>query len=383
MNLFKILVAFSKADKSLFDIPVDVQKRFLESQPEPHTLSDRSYNQYKAQMLFVPGWKCAIQNIVAFLALPFAIVYLLIKSCNTKRGECIDAIGEFKGLEETVPTSLTERYTINNDVWDSGKSLTVNDLGFILRLGLFRQPFFVLKTAFKVALYSHSIRAHTPNAIIVHNEYSFTSSVLTEYCHKHGVKHINAMHGEKLFYIRDSWFQYDECYVWDKHYVNLFVDMKACPEQFLIEVPYGVKIDLDRYSNKEFYADFKYYLGIYSENEIETIVNSLKSIKDKGFSVKFRPHPFYSDIALLKRFVDETEIESPAISIMCSISNTRYVIGSYSTVLNQAYYSGRRIVLDDITYIEQYNKLKSLNYILNNKCSIRLSELQKKTDYYE
>lgn len=376
MNAFKILVAFSKADKSLFDIPVGVQKHFLELQQKPSSLIDRSYNQYKAQMLFVPWWKIWIQNIVACVLLPFILAYLLFKSLSDETGHNVEAIGEFKGLEETLPNSVTTEFEIDNDVWDDGSSLTLHDLPFVLHVVWGKHPFFALKTIMKIAMYSHSIRVHSPRAIVVHNEYSFTSSALTDYCRLHDVKHINAMHGEKLFYIRDSWFQYDRCYVWDEYYITLFESLNVDKNQFEVEVPPSLKIDFNKFQNTDSFSDYKYYLASYSENELRNIVNSLSPIKKKGYSIKFRPHPRYSDVELLRKYVSNDDIEEPKkVGILESISNCNYVVGSYTTVLLQAYCSGRNVILDDCSNRQEYYKLKELGYILSNKECPKLSDI--------
>ena len=66
---------------------------------------------------------------------------------------------------------------------------------------------FSLKVTIKVAGYSFMITKYQSKAIVVHNEYSFTSSILTAYCETRNVLHINVMHGEKMYYIRDSYFR--------------------------------------------------------------------------------------------------------------------------------------------------------------------------------
>lgn len=378
MNVSRLLVTLSKVDKSLFDIPVEIQKDFLDSQSLPQNHIDRSYNQYKAQMLFVPSWKIVLQNLVASIFLPFTLVYLLMKSICDKKGVTVEAAGEFKGLEEVLPHQLTKEYNINNDVWGDGSSLVLKDFSYILRLAWFRHPYFVQKSIMKIAMYSHSIRAHSPKAIVVHNEYSFTSSMLTGYCHHHGVKHINAMHGEKLFYIRDSWFKYDECYVWDEHYVNLFIDMKAEPTQFIIAVPPSLSVRVQEHVDISCFAHYKYYLTDQNEEEIKAIVASMSKLCSCGYTIKYRPHPRFSDMDLIEKYIPKEKIEYPRnVSILKSISNLDYAVGLYSTVLLQTHFAGNRVVLDNITYPSKFNQLKALGYLLlSSKCDfITLSQL--------
>ena len=74
----------------------------------------------------------------------------------------------------------------------------------------------------KLAMYRYQYEVYHPKAMIVDEEYSYTSSFLTEYCHRLGVEHIDIMHGEKLYFIRDTFFCFDRCYVWDGYYRDLF-----------------------------------------------------------------------------------------------------------------------------------------------------------------
>ena len=207
-------------------------------------------------------------------------------------------------------------------------------------------------------------------------EYSFSSSLLTAYCHKKGVLHINTMHGDKFFYIRDSYTHFDRFYVWDEHYKSLLISMMAEPSQFRFFIPEFLKFDITKYENKDYYADYKYYLQINTEEELKGILHSMKRLEGTGASYKLRPHPRYSDMNLLHQLIDESHIENPKqVSIQESVANCKCVIGSFSTVLTQAYYSGRGVVLDDITYKERYEKLRDMQYFLSNKHTLRLSDL--------
>ena len=81
----------------------------------------------------------------------------------------------------------------------------------------------------KLAMYRYQYEVYHPKAMIVDEEYSYTSSFLTEYCHRLGVEHIDIMHGEKLYFIRDTFFCFDRCYVWDGYYRDLFCQLRAEP----------------------------------------------------------------------------------------------------------------------------------------------------------
>ena len=379
MNYFKILVFLQYGDKSQFDIPVEEQKRFLDSIGEARNDIDRGYKQYLCQNFLVPDWKKWLLNIVSALIVPFVVLYYLVKGIFSKQGEHVDAMIERKGMEEVVPFVVRKLYHPDNRFWDEGSSMTIKDVPFLMELvkkGPFH-PYFVLKSLMNVALYSDAIRRHTPSVMIQFGEFSYSSSILTTYCHRNGVRHIDIMHGEKLWYIRDAFFHYDECYVWDEHYIDLFRKLKAEPNQFVVALPESMHIDTQIHNNKDVYADYKYYLGVISESELRGVVESMQFAIRNGKKVKYRPHPRYTDLNLLRKYVQEEDIEdNKKVSILESISNVDYAVGSYTTVLSQAYFSGKKVMLDDVTFKSEYDKLKKLNYILSSKNVPKLSEMQ-------
>jgi len=379
INYFKILKFLNSKEKSLFDISVEEQKTFLNSLSEPKDDFERSYNQYLCQMFFVKDISAFAYNFFSFLLIiPTLTLYLL----NPKKKNIIkfDAVANWKYLDNNIlPKNIVKQYnSIKYINWDEGRKLSFNNLLFIYKIFL-KHPFsyyFLLKCIFKIAEYNYAIKLYQPKAILVHAEYSFTSSILTAYCNRYSIKHIDVMHGEKLFNIRDSFFRYDECYIWDKHYEELFISMRVGKGQFKIHIPSSLSIDKISYLNNDYYSDFKYYLANYSEEEIKGIIDSMSFLKDKGYSLKFRPHPRYSNIKLLLKYVKKANIEYPdKISIEQSIINCDYVVGSYSTVLLQGYFSGKIVVIDDVTYDLIYKKLFERNYILLNKKHFVLSNL--------
>lgn len=380
ISIFNILNFFSKVDRTLFDIPATRQKAFLASLKEPRDDIDRSYNQYLCQMLFVPHWKQLIFNGFSMILLPFVVIVFLLKRFFTQRTtETYHAIGDLKNFEEIIPRELSNEYVIHNEVWFKESYLSVADTYFLFLLIKKHpwSPYFIFKILFKVACYSYMISRYRPQALIVHNEYSFTSSVLTYYCNRRNVLHINVMHGEKLFYIRDSFFRYDSCYVWNDYYKKLFYSLRAEESQFKTAVPPSLLINCDKYYDTACFADYKYYLAVYTEAELEAIVHSMEFVAREGKKVYFRPHPRYSDIKLLESLVDKAKIEYPdKVSILTSVANLKYAVGSYTTVLNQAYFSGKGVVLDDVTYHKQFKKLTDYQYILHSKNCIKLSDLQ-------
>lgn len=378
MNYFKILRFLQKGDKNLFDVSVEEQKQFIGSLGIPHDDIDRSYKQYRCQNLYVPKWKSLMINIVFLFAPIFLLLFYLVKGFFVRKVSQKDAIASLKVEYNYYAPELLEEYKVDDSVWGKCGSLKVGDLGFINKVlsKWFASPYFVSKSIFLLAEYSDMITKYSPSALLAHCEFSFTSSLLTAYCESKGVEHINTMHGEKLFYIRDSFFRFSRCYVWDEHYVDLFTLMKAEESQFRICVPECLVFDCKRFENIKYYADYKYYLAVFSEEELKQIISTLQQKVPTGKTFKLRPHPRYSDVNMLMRFVSEDNIERPEdVTIQESISNCEFVIGSYTTVLNQAFFSGKTVVLDDVAYEEQQKKLSEMQYFLASQNTLHLSKI--------
>lgn len=371
----------AKGNKWQFDITKDNQEKYISSLGEAKNDFERSYKQYKCQMLFVGRQKKIAFNFVFLLLIPFYIILAFCRRLTTKKKKHIAAIIEPNTHSGVIPKSLYDQYPAPDPKpWSGGWSFGVSDLGYISKLlpYIIHSPYFVFKNLYKGGMYSKMIKEYTPKAIIVFNEYSFTSSALTSLCESKNVEHIDVMHGEKLFFIRDSFFRFTRTYVWDSYYVELFKKLKASQEQFIVETPPFMSINSPMYMDKNLYSDFTYYLANFNEDEIKNIIKSMEFAVSKGKKVKYRPHPRYSNINLLKKYVDENSIEYPSsVNILSSVANTNCAVGVYTTVLNQAYHSGKKVVIDDLNFPHIFEKLSELDYVLLSKPIDHLSNYQK------
>ncbi len=378
MNLVSFLFKIDKYNKHQFDIPVEEQYAYMNSLGEAKDDIERSYKQYICQDFFSPTWVRALMFSISIFAVPCLMLMMWLKGRKVKFESKAETIAEDKGMPEIIPVELSSKYELNYKAWNSGIGLTTADVTYIIKkIAWFRQPFYVLKVMMQIASYSNRITKHQPDRVVAHCEFSFCSSVLTDYCHYRGVKLINVQHGEKLRYIRDAFFHFDECYVWDQHYVDMLIGLKAEPTQFMIAVPPNLKIDVENHLNPSAYADYKYYLAADNEEQIKSIVDSMAFTKKEGKTVKYRIHPRYTDLEVLKKYVRDDEIELPKqVGIVDSICNMTYAVGSYTTVMLQAYISGKKVLMDDVTYNERFLHLKEYGYILTNKNVEKLSGKQ-------
>lgn len=369
----------AEGDKSYFDVSPVEQKAYLKKLGNAKNDLDRSYKQYKSQFYYKSTIKAILLHLTSIPLLIGLLPYYIIRGWFLKRGNTLEAISRIKETEHCEPDSLVNSLSIDRTHWGEKGAICADDLLFTLGFSIryIIHPYFVVKSLYKIAKYSGLIYRYRPSTIIVCDEFSFTSSLLTSLCERHGVTHIDVMHGEKLFDITDAYFRFHRCYVWDEHYRDLFIELNAEPNQFIIELPLSMRFDKKKYLCSDTYADYKYYLDSYDENEIKSIVESMKFIKTEGKTIKYRPHPHYSDLELLRKYVNEEEIEIPAnVDILVSISNCQFVVGLHTTVLVQAFFNKQEVILDDVTYKDKYDKLADLRYILANKVANRLSFYQ-------
>ena len=360
----------------LFAVSVTRQKAFLESLPEPEDLLERSYAQYRCQMMLERPILRVMYQAAAMLLLPVYRRQLLRRTAPRKE-QAADAVFAYDSEDTILPESLRGEFADICQVRDFQNALflTGEDCSFLRELAR-RYPtafFFRFKCMAKLAMYRSLYEIYRPKAIIVSEEYSYTSSFLSEYCHHLGVEHVNVMHGEKLYYIRDSFFCFDRCYVWDECYRRLFCDLRAESSQFRIELPPSMQPWEKPSTPPE--VDLTYYLqeevvpGVYPR-----IAQALKTLQARGMVIAVRPHPIYTPPEAMGNFQGFL-LEDRSISIEQSILRTKCAVSLYSTVLLQASINGVEVVIDDLTAPERFAQLKSLRFIMLDKPHVLLSAL--------
>lgn len=376
-KLKKIAVILEIRSNSIFCYPIEKQKRYIAHFPEPEDDIQRSYFQYNCQMK-LNNWIVSFAiNLASF---PLLLLYLL-KNEDLQKSDKESASALFFSdgkPENIIPEILRKNIGKIEVVNEKKEGLTKKDKSFIKKVWK-RYPFsfhFILKSLLKIRFYSYAIQKKRPQTIIVCNEYSFTSSILTKYCEEQGIKHVNVMHGEKLFFMRDSFFHFHECFVWDDFYKELFKKLRAEPNQFKIAVPQSLKFSENEIVQKT--INYTYYLGAERGNLLISIVDALERLRIRGLSVAIRPHPRYSNIDEIRSISSVIEIENcDTMTIEQSLKRTENAISVYSTVLNQAFNNGIGIVIDDVSDRIKYNLLNERMYSMINKPHELLSQLLK------
>ena len=226
-----------------------------------------------------------MRNILNILSLPMLVFFFLKPNSKIKSTGTYSALSILEGKPQNIiPERLLAEYKSWKHVDQNSRGLYFDLKGKIFFFKMLkRHPFswlFLLKSLIKIREYSYLVYCYHPEAIVVCNEYSFTSSVLTAFCELNNIKHIDVMHGEKVFDINDSYFRYHNCYVWGKEYIALFQSLKASENFFFIELPKALIFDTLCSVNKVY--DYTYYLGNENINEIRLVIETLQKLAEKG-----------------------------------------------------------------------------------------------------
>lgn len=364
---------------SIFDVPVAEQRRFFERLPSPEDDLERSYYQYLCQKsLMRRGLPLLLNCTAIFLLLLYR--WMLRKATTGINGneEKSGAIFPFSENPDTLPLSLRQEFDIKRERdFPKKMHLTRADFDYLRQIRR-KYPFsfyFRLKCMLKLAMYSYAIDSSHPKAIICSEEYSFTCSFLTDYCRSRGVKHINVMHGEKLYFIRDTFVHFDRFYVWDRHYVELFKDLGAEETQFRIEVPPSLRFPPLESVEKQ--VDYTYYLGNETLEQVECILANLAILRERGARVAIRIHPLYFSHSKFlcedsRGFLIEQKEDC---SIEESLLRTGCAISLYSTVLLQAAFNNIPYAIDDLSNPSLFKQMSEMRFLLLSKPCMLLSEL--------
>lgn len=344
------------------------ERDYLWKFSEPKNDFERSYFQYLCQKWnFNSAFRWFLLNIAAMsLILPIQ-GYFCIKA---KKKKCKKEHYEIVVTREFIKNDydfVRKTKFLNINTYIDG-ILEKDDLIFLRKVWKI-SPFsfyFYFKCMCRVASYSKIFSEYTPKYLYVSAEYSFTSSILTAYCERNSVEHINVMHGEKIFFLREVFSRFHKFYVWDDFYIKLFHHLRADKTSYLVR----------RQNIPEFiplYDSGKctYYLQIHKLEELKRIKRALDRM---GLEYKVRPHPQHVSYQIEEVF-GEKHVEDPfKVSIWDSLKEAGTVISVCSTVLLQAFWKGIPVVIDDISNPVYTEQLKEREYIMFDKKYELLSE---------
>ncbi|MBC7466809.1 MAG: hypothetical protein H7256_12525 [Bdellovibrio sp.] len=319
-----------------------------------------SRSQYETQSHYFNESVWMIFNVVSFCML--IPVLLLLCARAFKRTQ--------KNLKPHVTLyAKTPKFLVMNHQLDYIKKPTgfilSRDLKYISKI-LFTsgfRPYFVLRAIWKIAVYSEIMKIYEPQQIWVTQEMVFESSLATHYLADFKIEHINFMHGDLYFSIKEAFGTFTKFYVWDDHFIKMMTEQKVQAQFVLFP---ALEFDASRVSEKNV---IKYYAqGTSNKDVFVKIVENLKKFAAKnecGIVVRLHPnHKKQFEIEILNE--KKISIEPNDVQILNSIAESRFVCSEYSSVLYEASLLGKQLVVDN-TFPERIELLTDLDVIIFKK----------------
>lgn len=364
MNLFKILNFLNR-----HDIPSRKKQEKILEKYNPDDDYSRSFCQYMCQKRA----NKKIFNIILNVASMFSLIRIKHRTNSDALTEKYDNVLVYVHDLENVPDEYRTNYLFLEELNCYYSDDRTRSIYKDLKKKYFWHFYFRAKVYNKLLNYNYIINYCKPRNIITSNEYSFTSSILTNYCEENNVKHIDVMHGEKVFDIINAFFRFSKIYAWSDNYIELFKNLKAKINEYDIYIP-KKRFYIDVKEEKEF--DLTIYLQEQNNRQMRKLNKALNEINDLRISI--RPHPRYTNFKSFQKIFKNFNLEDfRKISCEESIARTKCVCSIFSTVILQAHYNNVNICIDDISLPCVYKKLDDLDYNFVKE-NIKLSNYIKK-----
>lgn len=374
-------------------MPLEEQKQFFAAFPDPKDVYERSYFKFKCFCKFCyykKNWMLVLYNLGAMVLFP--LVFCVMKKRGTKKvktTEVYDAVVENVPRlrnNDFLPDELTASFhrikEIENLDYMSGYLIpSAVEICKVLRKRYFWHFYFRMIVMIKLALFSMYLYEYNPGKIVFYSvEREFSGPLQTLLCEKEGSEYVCVMHGDYLYSLSFAFQKYSHYYTWDEAYNRMFLDVKCeCPMTvYMPKKLSGIAEKLDEHDCKYFAT---YYFSAETREKAEKIRVVFATFEKYGLRCKIRPHPRFSDIPMLREVFAGTDMEDTgSYTLADSITDSVYTIGLNTTVLSQAYFSGKKVVIDDISSYDEYAELKDKQYIMLSRPHVRLSNLIQTVD---
>lgn len=371
-------------------MPLIKQKQYLNLFPKPQDDYQRSYFKFKCfceYCYYDRKWMLLIYNLGAMIVYPFLYLRMIYKGqrlckINMNCDAVIENVPRLPNID-ILPNEIKEQYKNKIDITSINyENIYLNknaeEICKELKLRYYWQFYFRLITMIKLAQFSSYIEQYHPKAIVFYScEREFSGPLQTYLCEREKVRYESFMHGDYLYSLCFAFQRYSHYYTWDESYNTMFDELR-CASPMTVYVPEKFKGIAKKINEHECKYFATYYFSGETRKSAEIIYSVFEKFINLGLRCKIRPHPRFSNIKMLKEVFFNIEVENiNEVSLADSIINSLYIIGLNTTVLSQAYFSEKNVVIDDISAEKEYLELKDKKYIMLNRPHILLSVLEK------
>ena len=365
------------------------QRKYLEHFKTPKDEFEKAYFKYKCHAYYhysVPVR--LLYNSAGIVMVPFFIVSLVLKKIkledsNHKPDGAIIVVSptmeykdilpkqikeQYSTLREVEPIKITER-NMDKEAWKTFRKCLMK---------YWMHPYFCLEVLIRLAWNCKMIQRYNPEAIIGYGwERDFAAPILLQYCNLKGVKRLTFMHGIFVYSIDKAFLSFNKYYVWEEYYVKMFRDLKADYNCLEIYKPQKYEAIVKPRSDGKYEYFLTYYFTAESENRMVRIKKCLDLFSARGLACKLRPHPRFTDVKLLEKIFEGYLIEDSSWTLEDSMECSEYIAAYNSTVLAEAYYSDKKVVIDDYVDPAKFQNMIDRDYIMLSRPHKLMTELIK------
>ena len=391
MYLIRLINIFTKTKK----INYYNQKSIIDSFPEPKNDFERTDYNLECQKSISTNYADICCDFVAIVIIPILLLLYLFNSIRIKERNHKDTIiivagnraGGKYNFDGRIP-NLNKSYGDILQYKVDAFPVIMNGIADKITLEIYwkfvkRHPFSFfrnLRALINIMGYNYLLTVYTPSAILCSRmELNPFSSLVTYTCETKNCEFAGFMHGETFLNIRYSFARFSKFYIWDEYYQKIFEWARCSIKEYIVYKPGIHNVIITSDNIPEYFIT--YYLNgdekSKKEKDIDQLREILRLFVSKGKRCKVRPHPRWSNIPQIKSALvdDKIDVESPyEVSIKKSILTSEYVMGTSSSVLVEAYYMGKKVIIDDISSPELIEELNERMYFLFSKEIIFLSD---------
>lgn len=376
--------------KDITDVSRAKQEQFVKKLGEPRDNYDRVYMKYRCRNYLLNNKGLSVlMNLCSVFALPFLWITYILRGKKKDNHE--------SRIKNLLLLRIDEQYADSDDIfppelrkdYDEIKAVKMKNFRTayldkkarkvfcrsFLRHPL--KPYMQLLVLCNLADMCQVVHTYRPKAVATFaEERIFAKPLVKELCDIYHVEYIGFMHGESYYQIDKGFLSYSRYYVWDDYYKKLYSDLK-CDTEFKTYLPkkLQLRLDIKNQEDCEYFCTY-YMVGITGDDALSKISDVFNLFAKSGLKCKIRPHPRYAKEQRILNLFPNTKVENAKeVPIRDSLNNTYLVISTCSTVLSEAHYAGKKIIIDNFTDPEQFDKISEKGYIMISKADLFFSEL--------
>ena len=193
------------------------------------------------------------------------------------------------------------------------------------------------------------------SVIAYDGERNVANPLAAKLCEDAGCAYVGVMHGNYRPNLTMAYLAFTRYYAWDQCFVDQFTGLLGCdPRQFVVAPPLGfLRLDLPAAPPDPAYLT--YYLSGESEAQLRCLRAALDRVAARHGPYRVRLHPTWAWNDVVRRCFDPAVIEDPGlVGLPESLAGTRHAAGLNSSALVQAHFSGRALILDDVSSPAEY-----------------------------